>query len=216
VKDFISLRRYRMLERLILAMKIGRKKKPVKAVANIYDLLPQVETQFIDGDIPPDIDFGEIVHVDIETSGLDPRKDDLYVVNIGYDPLPDGTFQKAIVLRVVDEISCPTNLRALLTSDVKKIMHNAIFDASWIYTKWKLRTEPVFCTKVLARMTRKFGNSYGALVKVASELEIPKDKSLTMSPWYKEFKDWSPEMRKYCAYDVMKGSLMRFLMSTQC
>ena len=189
---------------IILDMKLkGTKKKR----ENIYSLLPSVETLFIDGDIPSlkDIDYGKIVHVDIETSGLDPKRDSLWVVNVGYAPLKDGTFTKAVVCRVADEVSCPTNLRQLLTGNISKIVHNAIFDSAWLYTKWKVQTEPILCTKILARMTRKFGNSYGNLVKVASELEVPKSKSLTMSPWNEKFEDWSPQMKNYCSYDVVFG-----------
>lgn len=171
---------------------------------SMYDLLPPVDTQFVTGDIP-DLDYGDVVHIDLETSGLDPNSCELWVVNLGFAPLADGTFTKAIICRVPDEKECPPNIRKLLEDKgITKIIHNAAFDATWIFVKWGVKTTPVKCTRVLAKFTRRRGNGYSALTKLTTGYEIPKG-DISLSPWNKEFSEWSPVMKKYCAYDVVFG-----------
>lgn len=171
---------------------------------SMYDLLPPIETQFVDGDIP-DVDYGAAVHYDIETSGLDPNEDELWVVNVGFSPTEDGTFQKAVVCRVVGQKSCPKNLKKLLEDpNVIKYIHNAPFDATWTYVKWGVHISSILCTQVLARFTRRRHNSYAKLTKLVTGYELPKGE-ITMSDWSLPFSEWSPQMKKYCAYDVIFG-----------
>ena len=170
---------------------------------SIYTLLPKIETQFISKDIP-DIDYGDTVHLDIETSGLDPVNDQLWVINIGYGPIEDGTFQKSVICRIPDEVTCPPNLEKLMTGKSLKIIHNAIFDATWIYIKWGVKISNIRCTKILARLRRRSRNGYAALTKAVTGLELPKG-AITLSPWNLPFDQWSADMKNYCAYDVCFG-----------
>lgn len=176
---------------------------------SLYSTLPKIETEFIDGDIP-ERDYGKVVHFDIETSGLSPHKDELWVVNIGYDPLEDGTFQKSVICRVVGEDEAPPNIRKLLTDDTLKIIHNAVFDATWVNVKWGVKVSNIFCTKVLARLSRRSGNSYAKLVKLVTGLDLPKG-AITLSPWNLPFDEWTDDMKNYCAYDVaFGGKILRY------
>jgi ribonuclease D len=170
---------------------------------SLYSTLPKIETEFVDGDIP-ERDYGKIIHLDIETSGLDPHNDELWVINIGYDPIEDGTFQKSVICRVPGEESAPKQLEKLITGDTFKVIHNAAFDASWIKVKWGITVSNVLCTKVLARLSRRTGNSYAKLVKVVTGLDLPKG-AITLSPWNLPFNEWSNDMKNYCSYDVAFG-----------
>lgn len=178
---------------------------------SMYALLPKVETNFISGDIP-DIDYGSIVHIDLETSGLDPHKSELWVVNVGYSPIGDGTFQKAEICRVPEIKECPPNIKKLLENpSITKIMHNAPFDAVWLFVKWGIKTQTVRCTRILAKYTRRRGNSYAALAKIVTGYELPKG-NITVSKWDLPFDRWSSEMKQYCAYDVAFGlKIYRYL-----
>lgn len=171
---------------------------------SVYTDLPKIKTEYVSEDIP-DIDYGNSIHLDIETSGLNPSDDELWVINIGYDPLEDGTYQKSIICRVPEEVSCPPVLRKLLlNSDIVKYVHNAIFDTAWIVVKWGIKAKNVRCTKIIAKLSGGRQNSYQKLVKLVTGLYLPKG-AITLSPWNKPFKEWSQEMRNYCAYDVAFG-----------
>jgi len=168
--------------------------------------LPSVETSFINGDIPKDVELGVFTHLDIETGGLDSDTDGLWVVNIGYDPREDGTFQKALVLRVVDNSTCPPRLKKYLRDpEITKFIHNGMFDAPFIYKKWRVATLGVLCTKSLAQIVRKCtGNSYKRLTKKATSIDLLKG-STSVSEWSLPFSKWTSEMKSYCAYDVVFG-----------
>lgn len=170
---------------------------------SLYNKLPKIETSFIEGDIPKQ-DFGEVVHIDLETTGLSPVESDICVVNIGYDPIEDGTFTKALVLHCYGLTKSPPRLKSLLVNKkVLKVIHNAAFDATFINYNWGMDVTPVNCTKVLAKKL-KCRTSYKALVKMFCGYEIPKG-SITVSKWETPFEEWSEDMKKYCAYDVAFG-----------
>lgn len=176
--------------------------------------LPKVEISFIEGDIPKGIDLGEDTHLDIETGGLDSDEHGLFVINIGYAPRADGTFGKALVCRVVDNKVCPPRMKKYLRDEsVKKYIHNAMFDAPFIYKKWRVATLGVRCTKSLAKIVRKCaGNSYKRLTKKATDLDLLKG-STSVSEWSLPFSKWTSEMRNYCAYDVVFGfKIYKYLM----
>jgi hypothetical protein len=181
---------------------------------SIYRDFPKIETKFVLDDIPEDIDYGTEVHLDIESTGLNfgtyhssDEMDTINVVSIGYDPLPDGRFQKAIVCQFTDKRSktVPTVLKKLLTN--KKTItyiHHAAFDAPAIYFELGFVPSNIRCTKALSKILGRSNNRYADLVKGICGLELPKG-LLSTSDWGMPFEKWTSEMKKYCVYDVVYG-----------
>ena len=168
--------------------------------------LPKVQMDFVEGDIPKGIKFGKYTHLDIETGGLHKEEHGLFVVIIGHAPRPDGTFSKALICRVVDNEECPPRMKKYLRDKkTAKIIHNGMFDAPFIYSKWGVLTENILCTKSLAKIVRKCtGNSYKRITKKAADVDLLKG-STSVSEWSLPFSEWTDEMKDYCGYDVVFG-----------
>jgi len=181
---------------------------------SIYKNFPDVETIFIEKDLPKNIDFGKEIHLDLETTGLnfgyyhpEEDRDKVNIVSIGYDPLPDGRFQKAVICQTSSDRSDdpPEILKKLVENkDVTTYIHHAAFDAPAMYYHFGISIATVKCTKSLSKLLGRANNRYADLVKSICGLELPKG-MLSTSNWGLPFKEWSPEMRKYCVYDVVYG-----------
>jgi hypothetical protein len=178
---------------------------------NIYDDFPEIETLFVEDDLPADVDFGTEVHLDIESTGLnfgtyhpEDENDEVKIISIGYDPLPDGRFQKTVVCRVNRDSKLPVFRKLVTDPKVITYIHHAAFDAPAIYDHYQIIPSTIRCTKALGKLLGRSNNRYADLVKSICGLELPKG-MLSTSNWGLEYKDWSPEMKKYCVYDVVYG-----------
>jgi ribonuclease D len=85
------------------------------------------------------------VAVDIETTGLSLFESKVQVVSLA---IPGRT---AVI--ALKENQTPARACSLLENrDVLKIFHHALFDVAFMKKNWQVVIEPVFCTKVAARL----------------------------------------------------------------
>ncbi len=134
----------------------------------------------MDGDI--DLDFltgalGSTVACDIETTGLDPRRDAIATVQLSCD-------EQIRIIRVGDH--APVNLLSLLEDPLTlKIFHHAPFDLVFISTRWGAEARRVACTKVAAKLAEPglFGDNYSLQSLLARHLGVHISKAEQVSDW---------------------------------
>lgn len=178
---------------------------------SIYENFPDIETTFVHDDLPKEVDFGLEIHLDIESTGLNfgeyhvkDERDDVNIISIGHDPLPDGRFTKALVCKVDRKSKLPVFKSLVENPKVVTYIHHAAFDAPAIYDHYDIIPSTIKCTKSLSKLLGRSNNRYADLVKSICGLELPKG-MLSTSKWYLPYDEWSMEMKKYCAYDVVYG-----------
>ena len=152
-------------------------------------------------DLPDGLGLGPVVAVDTETMGLDPRRDRLCLIQLSAG---DGS---AHLVQIVPPAlggrgaDCP-NLKALLADPATvKLMHFARFDVAMLLHALGVRTAPVRCTKIAAKLTRTFTDRHGLrdLCRELLGIEISKQQQTS---------DWgaaalTPEQLAYAASDVL-------------
>jgi ribonuclease D len=166
-------------------------------------------TQFIPGgaihlyrhDLPEGLALGPVVAVDTETMGLDPRRDRLCLVQ-----LSAGDGSAHLVQIIPPELGgrgadCP-NLKALLADPgIIKLMHFARFDVAALLRWLGVRTAPVRCTKIAAKLTRTFTDRHGLRDLCRDLLGVEISKQQQTSDWGAP--DLSAEQLAYAASDVL-------------
>lgn len=136
----------------------------------------------------------KFVTIDTETTGLDPLKDKLCIIQI-YDG-------KDVYILKYNEKESYENLNLLFSSQkVRKVFHHANFDLRFLINNLKLREiNNVSCTKISAKLLNgnKENNSLKYLVD--KYLDIPMNKDMQTSDWSK--KELSQSQLEYACNDV--------------
>jgi ribonuclease D len=147
-------------------------------------------------DLPPDVRFTGSVAIDTETLGLNPHRDRLCVAQLSAG---DGTAH--IVQFEPWRYEAP-NLKALLTDPaVVKLFHFGRFDIAVFLQFLGVRTEPVFCTKIAAKLTRTFTDRHGLKELCRELLGVELSKQQQTSDWGQP--TLTPEQLSYAASDVL-------------
>lgn len=120
-----------------------------------------------------------LLAIDTETTGLDPHRDRLRLIQISAPGIPVLVFDCAVFLP--DGISC---LRELLDTPSEKLFHNAKFDLQFLMGIG-IECFPVFDTMLAAQLLRPCGGPLRAgLAAVADHyLGIRMDKTEQTGPW---------------------------------
>ncbi len=148
------------------------------------------------GDIPADLDFGNIVAIDTETMGLRPERDRLCLVQ-----LSAGDGKAHIVQLSADDYSAP-NLKALLSNqNVIKIFHFARFDIAVMKKYLGVETTPVYCTRTASKLVRTYTDRHGLRENCRELLGVELNKQQQSSNWGAP--ELSEEQLKYAANDVL-------------
>ncbi len=147
-------------------------------------------------DLPADVSFGDIVAIDTETMGLDPRRDRLCVVQ-----LSDGMGDAHLVQIAKGQKSAP-NLERLLTDPaVLKLFHFGRFDVAALKNAFGVTTAPVWCTKIASRLIRTYTDRHGLKYLLAEYVGVDVSKAQQTSDWGSE--SLTDAQRDYAASDVL-------------
>lgn len=148
------------------------------------------------GDLPADVDLGQLIAIDTETLGLSLVRDPLCVVQ-----LSSGDGDAHVVQMDRKSYDCP-NLKALLADPgVEKILHFARFDVAMIANYLGVTLAPVFCTKIASKLCRTYTDRHG-LKDVTRELVgVDMNKQQQSSDWGAE--ELSKAQLDYAASDVL-------------
>ncbi len=148
------------------------------------------------GDLPPGLDLGPVVAIDSETMGLHPHRDRLCVVQ-----LSAGDGDAHLVQFARGRYDAP-NLCALLTDPKRlKLFHFARFDIAVMRHYLGVVTQPVYCTKIAARLVRTYTDRYGLKDLCKELVGVELSKQQQSSDWGAD--TLSEEQIAYAASDVL-------------
>ena len=148
------------------------------------------------GDIPENLNLGDIVAIDTEAMGLNHRRDRLCLVQ-----LSDG---KGIchLIKINDIKKKPTNLINILKNKkIIKIFHYARFDVGILNYTYNIFTKNIYCTKIASKLARTFTDKHGYKDLCKDLLNKDIQKVQQTSDWGIE--KLSISQQKYAATDVL-------------
>ncbi len=148
------------------------------------------------GDLPADLSFGSTVAVDTETMGLNPHRDRLCLVQ-----LSAGDGNAHLVQMPRGAYNAPRLAALLADPKVLKLFHFGRFDIAMLEHALGVRCEPVYCTKIAARLTRTFTDRFGLKDLCKELLGIDLSKQQQTSDWGAD--TLTDEQLAYAASDVL-------------
>jgi ribonuclease D len=147
------------------------------------------------GDLPDGLLFGDIVAVDTETMGLDPRRDRLCLAQLSRG---DGD---AHLVQFTGVYDAPNLTRLLADPTVTKLFHYGRFDIAMFENYLGVRTAPVYCTKIASKLTRTYTDRHGLRDLCRELLNVDISKQQQSSDWGAA--ELSEEQLSYAASDVL-------------
>ncbi len=148
------------------------------------------------GDLPADLSFGSSVAIDTETMGLNPHRDRLCLVQ-----LSAGDGNAHLVQMPRGPLHAPRLAALLADPKVLKLFHFGRFDIAMLEHALGVRCEPVYCTKIAARLVRTFTDRWGLKDLCKGLLDVDLSKQQQTSDWGAE--TLSDEQLAYAASDVL-------------
>lgn len=152
------------------------------------------------GDLPADLDLGDMVAVDCETMGLNIPRDRLCLIQLSAG---DGNAHLVHFPRGNNGgIYDAPNLKALLAkTTVTKLFHFGRFDIAVILWHLGVLCEPAYCTKIASRLARTYTDRHGLKDLCRELLGVEISKQLQSSDWGAA--ELSREQIDYAASDVL-------------
>ena len=129
-------------------------------------------------DLPDGLDLGNSVAIDTETMGLNPMRDRLCVVQ-----LSSGDGNAHIVQIEQGQTSAPNLCKLLTDTKVLKLFHFGRFDIAALENHFGVRTSPVYCTKIAAKLVRTFTDRHGLKNLLQESLGVDISKLQQSSDW---------------------------------
>jgi ribonuclease D len=148
------------------------------------------------GDLPAEVSFGPVVAIDTETMGLNPHRDRLCLVQ-----LSGGDGNAHLVQMPKGPHNAPRLAALLADPKVLKLFHFGRFDIAVLEHALGVRCEPVWCTKIAAKLTRTFTDRFGLKDLCRELLGVEISKQQQSSDWGAE--TLSEEQLTYAASDVL-------------
>ena len=148
------------------------------------------------GDLPADVSFGPIVAIDTETMGLNPHRDRLCLVQ-----LSGGDGNAHLVKMARGAYKAPRLAALLADPKVLKLFHFGRFDIAVLEHALGVKCEPVYCTKIAAKLIRTFTDRFGLKDLCKELLGVDLSKQQQTSDWGAE--TLSDEQMAYAASDVL-------------
>ena len=158
-------------------------------------------TYFIyQNDIPPDIEFNNIVAIDTETMGLKFHRDRLCMIQLS------GGDGKAHLVQVskkaLEKKEKFVNLKKILSNEkLTKLFHFARFDIAVLENNVCKINGPIYCTKIASKLCRTFGARHGLSDLCRDILDLELNKQNQTSDWGS--KELNDSQLKDAASDVL-------------
>ena len=147
-------------------------------------------------DLPADLTFGQVVAIDTETMGLDPRRDRLCLVQ-----LSSGDGHAHLVQIARGQTSAPNLIRLLTDPATLKLFHFGRFDIAALHRAFGVLTAPVWCTKIAAKLVRTFTDRHGLKYLLNEMVGVDVSKQQQTSDWGAV--TLSDAQKEYAASDVL-------------
>lgn len=137
-------------------------------------------------------DDGE-VSVDIETTGLDWKNDQLATIQL-------YTNSSAVIYRV-REVYPSRLIKIFENPSIKKIFHHAMFDVRFLISLWDVSFKNVVCTKIASKLLNKEADDHNLKVLLNKYLGISIKKDMWDSNWLNN--ELSDDQITYAINDVI-------------
>jgi len=154
------------------------------------------------GDLPADLSLGPVVAIDTETMGLNPHRDRLCLVQ-----LSAGDGNAHLVQIPKGPVKAPRVAALLADPKVLRLFHFGRFDIAVLEHALGVRCEPVYCTKIAAKLTRTFTDRWGLKDLCKELLGVDLSKQQQTSDWGAD--TLSEEQLNYAASDVLHLHALR-------
>lgn len=148
------------------------------------------------GDLPDLSRYNGAVAIDTETLGLNPHRDRLCVVQLSPG---DGTAD--VVQIPVGAADAPNLKRLLADPAILKIFHFARFDIAVLFNALGVMPAPIYCTKIVSRLTRTYTDRHGLKDLARELLGVDMSKQQQSSDWGSD--TLSEAQVAYAASDVL-------------
>ena len=147
------------------------------------------------GDLPDDLDLGNIIAVDGEFMGLDVKRDPLCLIQIS-----SGNSDAHIIQLNRENYNAPNLKKILSDKKITKIFHYGRADMAHIKYYLKTETNNILDTKIASKLARSYSDSHSLKNLIKEFINIDVSKQFQSSDFGGEL---SPAQLKYCANDVI-------------
>jgi len=148
------------------------------------------------GDLPADVNLGNMVAIDTETMGLLPVRDRLCLVQ-----LSAGDGDAHLVQLKKDAFHAPVLSALMEDPKVTKLFHYARFDVAMMRFHLNVLATPIYCTKIASRLARTYTDRHGLKDLCRELLNVELSKAQQSSDWGAD--TLTEEQKNYAASDVL-------------
>ncbi len=154
-----------------------------------------MKINFYRGDLPANFKANNIIALDSETMGLNPKRDKLCLVQIS-----NGD-EICHLVKIDLSNEKPLNLIKILKNNkIQKIFHFARFDVAVFKYNFKIRIKNIYCTKIASKLVRTYTDKHGYKDLCGELLGKSISKTEQSSDWGGEL---TKEQQRYAATDVL-------------
>ena len=154
-----------------------------------------MKINFYKGDLPVSFKASNIIALDSETMGLNPKRDKLCLVQIS-----NGD-EVCHLVKIDLSNEKPLNLIKILKNNkIQKIFHYARFDVAVFKHNFKINIKNIYCTKIASKLVRTYTDKHGYKDLCSELLGKSISKTEQSSDWGRES---TKEQQKYAATDVL-------------
>ena len=154
-----------------------------------------MKINFYKGDLPANFRATNIIALDSETMGLNPKRDKLCLVQIS-----NGD-DVCHLVKIDLSNEKPQNLINILKNNkIQKIFHYARFDVAVFKHNFKINIKNIYCTKIASKLVRTYTDKHGYKDLCSELLGKSISKTEQSSDWGGEL---TKEQQKYAATDVL-------------
>ena len=147
------------------------------------------------GDLPASFKAANIIALDSETMGLNPKRDKLCLVQIS-----NGD-EICNLVKIDLSAGKPLNLIKILKNNkIQKIFHYARFDVAVFKYNFKVNIKNIYCTKIASKLVRTYTDKHGYKDLCSELLGKSISKTEQSSDWGGEL---TKEQQQYAATDVL-------------
>ena len=147
------------------------------------------------GDIPENLNLGNIIAVDGEFMGLNVRRDPLCLIQ-----LSSGNSDAHIVQFDRNNYSAPNIVKLLKNEKITKIFHYGRADMAHIKFYLKTETNNILDTKIASKLARSYSDNHSLKTLIKEFANVDISKQFQSSDFGGEL---TPAQLKYCANDVI-------------
>ena len=147
------------------------------------------------GDLPEDLDLGNIIAVDGEFMGLNVKRDPLCLIQIS-----TGNSDAHIIQLDRKNYIAPNLNKVLSDEKITKIFHYGRADIAHIKYYLKTETKNILDTKIASKLARSYSDSHSLKTLIKEFINIDVSKQFQTSDFGGEL---TPDQMKYCSNDVI-------------